>query len=56
MARKTAPVATGVKKRRYKPGKVALKEIKKYQKSVGHLLQRSPFIRLVRILIKKIES
>ncbi len=54
VARKTAPVATGVKKRRYKPGKLALKEIKKYQKSVDHLLQKAPFVRLVRTLIKKI--
>jgi histone H3 len=33
IARKTAPVTTGVKKRRFKPGTVAMREIKRYQKS-----------------------
>ena len=34
IARKSAPVETGVKhKRRSKPGKVALREIKMYQKT-----------------------
>lgn len=35
IARKSAPMATGVKKpHRFKPGTVALREIRKYQKSV----------------------
>ena len=34
IARKSAPVTTGVKKpHRFKPGTVALREIRKYQKS-----------------------
>lgn len=35
IARKSAPMSTGVKKpHRFKPGTVALREIRKYQKSV----------------------
>ena len=35
-ARKTAPAAGGVKKpHRYRPGTVALREIRRYQKSTG---------------------
>ena len=36
------------KQRRYKPGTVALKEIRKYQKTTDLLLLRAPFQRLVR--------
>lgn len=36
------------KKRRYRPGTVALKEIRKYQSSTDLLLLRLPFSRLVR--------
>jgi histone H3 len=45
IARKSAPVETGVKKRRAKAGRVALKEIKKYQKQTKPMLQRAPFQR-----------
>ena len=39
----------GVKKpHRYRPGTVALKEIRKYQKSTNLLIQKLPFQRLVR--------
>merc|ERR1719201_1068521 len=39
----------GVKKqRRYKPGTVALREIRKYQKSTELLIRKLPFQRLVR--------
>lgn len=38
------------KKRRYRPGTVALKEIRKYQSSTDLLLLRLPFSRLVRTL------
>ncbi|CAK42234.1 uncharacterized protein An15g00650 [Aspergillus niger] len=34
--------------RRYKPGTVALKEIRKYQRSYDLLIQKLPFARLVR--------
>lgn len=43
--RKTAPVTTGVKKRKFKPGHIALREIKKYQRSTDLLIQRMPFQR-----------
>lgn len=35
-------------KRRYKPGTLALKEIRRYQKSTDFLLRKIPFTRLVR--------
>merc|ERR1711924_287437 len=48
-ARKTAPTTGGVKKpHRYRPGTVALREIRKYQKSTDLLLRKLPFQRLVR--------
>merc|ERR1712048_278050 len=48
-ARKTAPAASGVKKpHRYRPGTVAMREIRRYQKSCELLLRRLPFQRLVR--------
>jgi histone H3 len=49
-ARKTAPVAAGgVKKpHRYRPGTVALREIRKYQKSTDLLIRKLPFQRLTR--------
>ena len=48
-ARKSAPVVGGVKKpHRYRPGTVALREIRKYQKSTELLIRKMPFQRLVR--------
>jgi histone H3 len=48
-ARKTAPATGGVKKpHRYRPGTVALREIRKYQKSTELLIRKLPFQRLVR--------
>ncbi|CAM9113085.1 unnamed protein product [Chrysoparadoxa australica] len=48
-ARKTAPIQGGVKKpHRYRPGTVALREIRKYQKSTELLIRKLPFQRLVR--------
>lgn len=48
-ARKSAPAAGGVKKpHRYRPGTVALREIRKYQKSTELLIRKAPFQRLVR--------
>ena len=40
--------ATIKKKRRYRPGAVALREIRKYQKSTELLIRKLPFQRLVR--------
>ena len=43
------PESGGVKKpRRYRPGTVALREIRKYQKSTDLLIRKGPFQRLVR--------
>merc|ERR1712083_247566 len=48
-ARKSAPATGGVKKtHRYRPGTVALWEIRRYQKSTELLLRKLPFQRLVR--------
>ena len=54
IARKSAPVDTGVKKkRRSRPGKAAMREIKRYQKSTDLLMQKAPFQRKSIILIYK---
>ena len=48
-ARKSVPATGGVKKPfRYRPGTVALRQIRKYQKSTELLLRKAPFGRLVR--------
>ena len=47
--RKSAPSSMGIKKKhRYRPGVVALREIRKYQKSTELLIKKLPFQRLVR--------
>lgn len=49
LARKSAPVFVGVKKpRRFRPGSVAVRQIKKYQRTTELLIRRLPFQRLVR--------
>ena len=48
-ARKSAPATGGVKKpHRFRPGTVALREIRKFQKSTELLIKKQPFARLVR--------
>ncbi|XP_010164989.1 histone H3.3, partial [Antrostomus carolinensis] len=48
-ARKSAPSTGGVKKpHRYRPGTVALREIRRYQKSTELLIRKLPFQRLGR--------
>ena len=48
-ARKTFPSTSGKKKpHRFRPGTVALREIRRYQKSTELLIRRLPFQRLVR--------
>lgn len=44
-ATKTTPKV--VKKKRYRPGTIALREIRQYQKSTVLLLRKLPFARLV---------
>lgn len=41
-------------KKRFRPGTVALREIRKYQKSTEHVLPLAPFRRLVREIINDV--
>ena len=51
------PSRGGVKKpHRYRPGTVALREIRKYQKSTDLLIRKAPFQRLVREIAIEIKS
>ena len=56
-ARKSAPATGGVKKPyRFRPGTVALREIRKYQKGTELLLRKLPFQRLVREIAQDYRS
>jgi histone H3 len=56
-ARRAAPTAGGVKKpHRYRPGTVALREIRKYQNSTDLLIRKAPFQRLVREIASTIRD
>lgn len=56
-ARKSAPTAGVVKKpHRYRPGTVALREIRRFQKSTDLLIRKAPFQRLVRQIAQTIKS
>ena len=47
--RKRTPSTGGIKKpHRYRPGIVALREIRRYQSSTENLIKRTPFYRLIR--------
>jgi len=55
--RKSPPGTGGVKKpHRYRPGTVALREIRKYQKSTALLIRKLPFQRLVREIAQDFKS
>jgi hypothetical protein len=55
--RKSAPsTAGGPKPHRYRPGTVALREIRKYQKSTDLFLRKRPFAYLVRKICQDIEK
>merc|ERR1719221_868596 len=56
-ARKQVPVQDGAFKKphRYRPGTIALREIRKYQKSTELLIRKLPFQRLVRELTEEIK-
>ena len=54
-AKKKAAPADGGVKRRFKPGTVALRQIKKYQKTIDHLIPRAPFQRFVRSICEGID-
>ena len=53
-ARKNAspPFAGVKKKRRYRPGTLALREIRKFQKSTELLIRKLPFQRLVKEIVR----
>jgi len=57
-ARKTCVVtpAGAVKKHRYRPGTLALREIRRYQKDTSLLIRKLPFQRLVREIAGYIKS
>ncbi len=57
-AKKSAPTSTsGLKKpHRFKPGTVALREIRRYQKSTDLLIRKLPFQRLVRDIASDYKS
>ena len=56
-ARKSAPVEMGIKKpHRYRPGTVALREIRKYQKSTDLLIKKLPFQKIVREIATEFKS
>ena len=57
--KKTAPAEGGVKDgktRRFRPGTVAIREIKRYQKSTTLLLLKAPFQRFVRAICEGIDA
>ncbi len=48
-ARKTTPIPMNIKRpRRYRPGTVALREIRQFQKSTDLLIRKLPFQKVVR--------
>ena len=53
----SAPAMSGVKKpHRYRPGTVALREIRRFQKSTELLMKKLPFARLVREIAQDFKS
>lgn len=59
-ATKSAPITTGgagIKKpHRYRPGTVALREIRRYQKSTDLLIRKLPFQRLIREIAQETKT
>lgn len=56
-ARKSAPADPKVRKpHRYRPGTVALREIRKYQKCTDLLIRKLPFQRLVREIARDFKN
>lgn len=57
-ARKSAPATGTVRpvRPRYRPGTVALREIRKYQKSTELLIRKAPFQRLVREIVQGLKG
>jgi histone H3 len=56
-ARRSVPSNGGLRRpHRYRPGTVALREIRRYQKSTDLLLRKAPFQRLVREIMQDMKS
>ena len=56
-ARKSPPATGGVKKpHRYRPGTVALREIRRYQKSTELLIKKRPFQRIMREAVDAVKT
>ena len=56
-AKKSAPSIGGIKKpHRFRPGTVAVREIRKYQKSTDLLIRKLPFQRLVKEIAQEIRT
>lgn len=56
-ARKSAPPSGGIKKpHRFRPGTVAFREIRRYQKSTELLIRKLPFQRLVREIAQEFKT
>ena len=52
-AQRSAPSSGGIRKpQRWRPGTVALREIRKYQKSTDWLIRKAPFQRLCREIVQ----
>ena len=57
IARKTTPIPMNIKRpRRYRPGTIALREIRKFQKSTDLLIRKLPFQRVVKEIATKYKS
>lgn len=55
--KKTAPAEGGMKaKRRFRPGTVAIREIKRYQKATKFMLAVAPFQRFIRVISEGIDG
>ena len=54
--KKRAPAAGGRKKMRMRPGTVALREIRRYQKQMTNILPRAPFQRVVKEVARPMDS
>ena len=55
--KKTAPAEGGMKKqRRFRPGTVAIREIKRYQKATTFMLAKAPFQRFIRAICEGIDG
>ena len=54
-AQKSGPTGGVKKPHRYRPGTVALREIRRYQKSTDLLIRKAPFCRLTREIMQQFE-